>query len=119
MKINDSDLCILLFNVLDNALEAAVQVPPPKNREIVFSIRLTQGFLAIDCENTYIGEPRTDGHGNFYSTKDDSSKHGFGLSQIRRTVDKYHGILDISYTDDLFKVQAALKIKTENGNKTV
>ena len=55
LSVDEADLCTLLVNLLDNALEAAAQVQPPKRREVLCRIKLSQGFLAIHCENTYCG----------------------------------------------------------------
>lgn len=109
LNINEADLCVLLFNLLDNALEAAAQVRPPETRSVSCSIKLNQGFLAIRCKNSYAGPLRTDAQGDLVTTKADASGHGFGLPQIRAIVNKYHGMLDISYTQTEFQLDAALK----------
>ena len=109
LQIEESDLCIFLYNLLDNALEAAAQVQPPQKRKIAVTIRLNQGFFAVRCENTYSGRILTDGSGKIRTRKEDSFAHGFGLSQIESVVKKYHGILDISHTEEVFHIEAALK----------
>lgn len=110
LGIREDDLCSLLFNLLDNALEAASQVPPPGGREVECAIRVRQGYLAVKCENTYAGELPIDEDGELQSTKADQDSHGFGLLQMRTIAKKYGSVLDISYTEDRFTVQAALKL---------
>lgn len=69
LSVDEADLCTLLVNLLDNALEAAAQVQPPKRREVLCRIKLSQGFLAIHCENTYCGTVRLDQAGQLVTTK--------------------------------------------------
>ena len=52
------DLCPLLMNLLDNALEACAQVEDPAKRFVRFRAAMQQGFLAIKCENSYRGPSR-------------------------------------------------------------
>ena len=107
LHIDEGDLCALLLNMLDNALEAASQVP---NGEIHCRIQYTQGFLAVFCENSYDGQVRTDAAGRLRTGRNDTEAHGFGVAQMRAVAEKYHSILDISYDGQTFTVQTALKI---------
>ncbi len=108
LKIDVSDLCSLLINMLDNALEAASGAEGAK--EIDVSIKISQGFLAVKCENTYSGPLAADESGQLQSTKSDPEYHGIGIAQMQNVVKKYNGMLDISHTDDRFTVAAALGI---------
>lgn len=110
LPIPVEDLCTLLMNMLDNALEACTQVPDRKSRFIAFHAECKNGFLAICCKNAYTGLLQEDHKGRLLSTKQDSQAHGFGLSQMAAIAHKYKSILDISYTADTFIVQTALKL---------
>ena len=110
LSIDEADLCTLLVNLLDNALEAAAQVQPPKRREVLCRIKLSQGFLAICCENTYNGVVRLDQSGHPVTTKANAEGHSFGLVQMRAVAEKYNSVLDISYDQDRFTVQTALAL---------
>lgn len=105
VEIREEDLCALLLNMLDNALEAASQAEP---KEVWCKLTLSQGFLAIQCENTFSGELKRDGKGRLLSTKREEG-HGFGLSQMRAVAEKYHSVLDVSWEEGCFTVQTALK----------
>lgn len=107
LEIDEGDLCSLLFNMLDNALEAAAQAEGTK--EVWLRIHMAQGFLAIRCENTYSGVLRTDASGSLASTKPEGEAHGFGLRQMQAVAEKYHSMLDISYDGQRFTVQTAIK----------
>ena len=38
------------------------------------------------------------------STNKDTSSHGFGLKSVENSINKYNGIMDIDYTDNIFEV---------------
>ena len=111
LSIPDEDLCSLLLNMPDNALEAASQVSPPQAREVECTIKATQGYLAIKCENSYTGTLSLDEQGRLQTTTADRDSHGFGLAQMRSIAKKHGSILDISYTGGRFTVQTALKLR--------
>ena len=108
LSIDEGDLCGFLFNLLDNALEAAAKVP---HGEIICSLQIRQQYLAIRCENTYDGTVRTDSAGNLLTTKDDPAEHGFGLMKMRSIAEKYGSVLDVSYDKNRFTVMTALRLK--------
>ena len=108
LSIDEGDLCGFLFNLLDNALEAAAKVP---HGEIICSLQIRQQYLAIRCENTDNSTVHTDSAGNLLTTKDDPAEHGFGLMKMRSIAEKYGSVLDISYDKNRFTVMTALRLK--------
>ena len=108
LPIEEVDLCGFLFNLLDNAVEAAAKT---EHSEIVCSLQIRQQYLAIRCENTYDGTVHTDSAGNLLTTKDDPAEHGFGLMKMRSIAEKYGSVLDISYDKNRFTVMTALRLK--------
>lgn len=111
LSIPESDLCILLMNMLDNALEACAVIKAPKKRWIRFQAEIRNGCLAVKCENPYDTEPGTDRRGRLKSSKADAASHGFGISQMSAVAKRYGSLLDISFTEDhICIVQTALKL---------
>lgn len=116
LPIPDEDLCTLLMNLLDNALEGAAGTPEGAERSIRLRLTLRNGFLGVSCTNSYSGVVRTDPAGRLRTTKTDEAAHGFGLEQMRAVAEKYRSLLDISYTDKEFTVQTALKLPDEDAD---
>lgn len=113
LPIPHEELCALLMNLLDNALEGAARTPAGQKAFLRFHARVTGGFLAVRCENSFDGHVERDDHGRLRTTKPERAGHGFGLPQMTVVAEKYHSILDVSYTDTCFTVQTALKLPEE------
>ena len=110
LPIPDTDLCALLLNLFDNALAGASRAPAGREKSVVFKAGSHNGFLTLFCENTFDGRVETDGQGNMRTTKEDSASHGLGLAQMRAVAEKYGSILDVSWTEERFTVQTALRM---------
>ncbi len=110
LTVAENDLCELLMNMLDNALEAAAEVGEGE-RFVRFQIETKNGFLAVKCENSYIGKRKQDAKGNYITTKNDADTHGFGLKLMNAVAVRYHSILDIFTSENqVFTVQTALEL---------
>lgn len=84
------DFSSLLNNLLDNAIEAAVQ-SEGKKMEVIISNQ--KGFDSIVVKNSIDHSVLTDNPG-LKSTKDGEG-HGFGVIQIKKITEKYNGMTDI------------------------
>lgn len=103
--VNGTDLCVILENLFDNALEA-VRKLPEEERSIILAVRLIKGALLITVENPYQGEIKTDNLGRIKSSK--PGEHGIGLLSVERTAEKYDGNLSISHENGTFRVSVML-----------
>ena len=104
MKITDPELCVLLGNLLDNAIEASVKIPDPHDRHISVKARVTEnGYFTYEITNAKRNAV-LEQKGILKSDKEDPAAHGLGLSSVREVVEKYSGTLDLSYTEDTFTV---------------
>lgn len=118
LTIPEQDLCSLLMNMLDNALEACQKVEPASRRFIHFRAKVVHGALAIQCENSFAGEVRKDQKEGLLTTKKDVANHGFGLRQMSKIAKLYHSQLDVQYTTDgTFSIRTTLKLPEASGQK--
>lgn len=92
VPVTENDLCILIMNMLDNALEACGKIAVPKERWIFVQIKIAGAYLAIKCENSFNGELKRDAKGNLLTTKSEPY-HGFGIRQMEAVVEKYQSAL--------------------------
>ena len=60
-KIDDIDLCSILGNTIDNAIEALRKVPQLSERTLSLKARYTNGFFSYEIKNTKINEIRKKG----------------------------------------------------------
>ena len=112
LPIPEEDLCTLLMNLLDNALEGAQRTPPGREKQIRFQMRAADGQVFILCENSFDGRVKTDGRGNLQTIKPDPDYHGFGLLQMRSVAKKHGGSLDARWSSQQFTVKIALRLKS-------
>lgn len=106
----DTDLCSLLMNLLDNALEAAAKAAPSQDRFIIFQMNLRTGHLVILCKNSFTGELKKDRHGNLLTVKEDTLSHGLGYRQMKGIIKKYNGFLRFHTENSVFILEAALRL---------
>lgn len=106
-QIDPVDLCSILTNLLDNALEACEKQPEGEPRQIAVTIRRINLFLIIRVTNSSVAEPDTK-NGSLVTSKLDRRLHGWGLRSVRAVVNKYQGTMEIDYSDSVFTVDAML-----------
>ncbi len=95
--INEYDLCNLIGNMLDNAIEAAEKVT--ENSVIEVSILSDKFKVMIKVSNS-IAKSVLSVNSALKTTKEESSLHGFGITSIRSIAEKYNGSADF-YEENL------------------
>lgn len=103
LSIKDADLCVLLGNAFDNALEASRFVEDGR-KEIWVAFQYIKGSLYIQIKNIYEGDVKLSADRKILSRKEESG-HGFGLYSMERITEKYHGRMDIKSGGGLFTVE--------------
>lgn len=96
IHMEEQDLCALIGNVLDNAMEAAKQT---EEKYIFFSLQKKENEIRIKCENSYTTLPKKKSDGTFFTTKRDKEQHGIGTKVMKEMVEKYHGTQEILCAD--------------------
>ena len=107
LPFDNADMCIILGNTLDNALEANIGsvIDRPYIKLIM---RMDSGNLIIIVENSFNGQIIKDKKGRIMTTKSNKLEHGLGLNSVQQSVDKYHGFMKASSDDNVFTVEILL-----------
>ena len=108
--IMPNDMCTILANLLDNAIEATEKVDGDK--VISLTIRRVNHFVVIKIENPFQGI-RSKSENFLSTTKDDKKMHGWGLPSVRSTVEKYNGTFRYNVEENLFVVNIILYFRKE------
>ena len=93
LPIPETDLCTLLMNLLDNALEGAQKAAPSRDPYVSIHIKLVDCYLAVKCENRFDGKLKSGKNGEFLTTKEDPLSHGFGCRQMEEIAEKYQSVM--------------------------
>ena len=103
LSMADTDLCALLGNALDNAMEAALQA---EDKRITVRCRVDKGLFMLRVENAVAGEVRPD----LSTTKADKSAHGFGLPGMREIAQRCGGSLETRAEGGRFELVACIPL---------
>ena len=116
-RLSPTDLCVILGNTLDNAIEACQKLPANKQKTISVISNCSSGFWFLTIHNPIVKSVAI--HNNHVATtKSNKTLHGFGLYSLHSVVKRYDGEVRLSSTDDCFTVEIDLCVtntkKTEN-----
>ncbi len=95
--VSDSDLCAMLSNALDNAIESA-QVSAEKNVRLRLYNSENGCFYFIEITNSCDIKPEKTQKG--YKSTKKGKYHGIGLYSIRQAAEKYSGQMTAEYMGD-------------------
>ena len=105
-EFSDLDLCVLLGNALDNAIEG---VSGDGNNEIYLELRNVDNFFVISVKNT-ITNSVLEYNPNLISTKNEKEVHGLGILSMKEVVQKYNGSIEFYESDNKFCCDMLLDI---------
>ena len=103
LNLEYSDVGILLGNLLDNAVEACAKIPPSERR-IEVIINYKSHMLILKIRNSKENKPVAQGR----SSKKSNWKHGFGTSSVKKTAEKYDGMVEFIDTGYWFEASVIL-----------
>lgn len=96
--IDAYDLCTIFSNVLSNALEAAIET---EEKTISLECRYNDKNIIIVVKNSYNSEQQN-GTSQWRTRKENTDYHGYGLENMRDSVEKYNGVFDIETNNNIF-----------------
>ena len=109
-SIEAYDLCTIFSNVLSNAYEAAVET---EEKKISLVCGYTERNIIIAVENSCRKKTTTEG-GLWKTKKNNADYHGYGLENIKDSVQKYDGIFDIEIKDNMCMLKILFNYKNES-----
>jgi len=109
MKLADMDLCILIGNLLDNAIEASVAAVREEDRFLHIYMDILQSQLYLCITNGMEGSARKKG-GRYVSRKRKGEMYGFGLLRVDNIVKKYDGFLNRQSAEGVFSTEVMLPL---------
>lgn len=98
------DAYILLGNTLDNAVEACCSLPN-EQRYIKLQLKQFHDILFYQIENPFSVD---------YHKQVKGKKHGYGLKNVKKCVEKYHGDLSFSSKACVFELSARLNANVQS-----
>lgn len=99
--LNVYKLNVILGNLIENAIEAAVCT---EEKKLFLEIELDKGMLYIQIVNSYNGMLRKNGN-SFMTTKTDKDRHGIGLRNVREIVEEDNGSITMTADGKEFKTE--------------
>ena len=102
-EIDDVDLVTLLFNLIDNAIEACEDID-----DKYIKIEMTDKYNCLYVEIINSKDSLVD-HSLLKTTKKDKLNHGIGISIVQNIVKKYKGSVIFEDKKEYFRVKLFLK----------
>ncbi|MBQ9983064.1 MAG: GHKL domain-containing protein [Lachnospiraceae bacterium] len=107
-NIQGVDICAIIGNLIDNALDATKQNENQEDRKISLTIRRIHQMLVIKVENPYTVPVEQKETGELQTTKKQDGLHGWGLKSAQTAAEKYDGMVRTTCEDNIFRAVATL-----------
>lgn len=92
------DICVLLGNLLDNAISAAGQTD---TKQINLNIQPQDTYVSIVLANS-VKEDILTNNPTLKTTRQKKDGHGYGIKNVRKVVQKYHGLIRFYEDNGMF-----------------
>ncbi len=99
LDIDDIDICIVLGNLFDNAIEACREVNEEKL--ICFEISQQKSYVKIIIKNS-ICDSILQNNPKLKTSKKDKSLHGIGIKSVKEVIERNGGMMDFYEQNNLF-----------------
>ena len=106
LKVSEIDLCVIIGNLVDNAMEACLKLGE-NGRRIRIYVGIFKDYLYISVANTTGGGIKKSEMG-YISSK--GANHGFGLMRIDKIAEKYGGHVNRQHENDAFATEVMLPL---------
>lgn len=106
LSVEDVDLCVMLGNLLDNALEAC-DVLPQEQRFLRVYMVVNRSQLYISIQNS--AKEELDFNERHYISRK-RGNHGLGMKRVKALTDKYEGYLTLANEPGIFAAELTLPL---------
>lgn len=110
LSIASVDICAILSNQLDNAIEACCKISDPRERYVHVTLDQKLDFFAFIVKNSIVHNSLSENDPLISTKLDSDHPHGFGLKNIRTSVEKYGGTLSHTITSTTFTSTALIQL---------
>ena len=116
MGIESGDLGKLLFNLIDNAIEAIEREEPGK-KTVELSMFVKNDYLFVSVRNPLPDQAAEQSAEEMVeeTSKDDKERHGYGHRIVRKIVRKYKGEINYMREEGEFVAEAMLDLRSAKG----
>lgn len=105
--IDEGDLTELIFNLLDNAIEAVSDLQADK--WVKLKLKYKKGYIYIDVSNSAKGDVLA-ANPRLMTSKMDAERHGFGMEIIGEIVESYNGMIKHESNEGYFATNIMLML---------
>ena len=106
LPVTETDICLVIANLLENALEASLKTDKEKRQISVYARLHSDNIIIISVENAFNGDI-SEKDGIFSSSK--RSGHGIGTQSVRRIAEKNGGYCRFTYENGIFTADIMLR----------
>ncbi len=105
LKMSELDLCVILGNLFDNAIDASLSLPEPERLIRVYMV-MKNTQLYISFTNLTATKKQQKKDNRFQTTK--GKGHGLGLIRIDKIIEKLDGYLSRNSEDGAFTTEVLI-----------
>ena len=114
IAVKDYELCAVVSNLIDNAIEACDGIENPSVR---VDISIIKNYISIVVRNP-VSNNVLEKNPDLYTTKENRQNHGFGIKIIRNIVNQHDGMLTFEIHDGIFIASAMMKLEAIDSSVT-
>lgn len=108
LLLDSIDLCTIFSNLLQNAVEELIR---KESGYLKVCINSGKNFTEVIIENSVRKKVLLQDNGLPKTSKEDKKNHGIGMENVRKTIEKCSGKMEISSEQEAFSVKVILENK--------
>lgn len=109
--VEPKDMCVCVGNLLDNAMEACAALPDTEKKRISVSAVVKNNTFLLTVQNPIDPGKKLNKNQMPATTKSDKRAHGIGLRNVKDTVKKYNGALQLSAENGIFTAELFMELQ--------